>query len=1022
MKIFMVVILLFSSINSSGNFYAKEQLALSASTLISDTTMANGYFKKAMQFDEQALFDSSLYYLKIAKEIYEQVAEQTNDPGLWEKHIKCLNEMGYAFSMNHEGEKALDCFQKALDIGTKNFVEYHPEVATSCIGIGEILGKDKAIEYYNRALKIRSKLYGEYHPHTAECYQRIGISYYQKDDYDGALKLFEKSIAVLKESSEKGDRELAYAYRMIGNINSRKGDYEKAILNFKKEIELVLQFVEANHLKVAETYTNTGLTYLNKGDYHTALEFFNKASSIVINKYGENHPNVSYLFVGNAYYRKGEFEQAIKYYLKTVEIKLSAPGDYRGELAQLYNNIGISYLEIDSLRKSLEYINKSLKIKIELVGDNTRYVTSNYNNLGLLYSKQKNYDKSLDYYQKSLTIRRNLYGEKHPDVADSYQLIGEVYLKQNRFEDALNYFQRAIIASVADFNDLNVYHNPGLQNAYAKTQLLAALASKAEILEKRCPNKSKDLKDLQMSLATSKLASDLIDKLRGEYEAEGSKLMLGATAHQLYDNSIRTALKIHNITSDPEIMKLAFLFSEKSKINVLLDGIRESRAVKLGGIPDSLRQREKDLKIDLAFYETEIQKEKLKQSKQDSTKIREYEDHYFAIRRDYKKLVDRFENAYPKYYELKYKTETAAISDVQASLDNETAMLEYYLVDNSISVFVITNDDLRVATTSIDLTFLNKIDSLRFFIIRNDQNGFIRIAQQFYKQLIAPIISKLENKANLIIIPHGSLCIIPFEALLTGGPVAALGRTTKQLDKNYSDLKYLVKKFNISYHYSATLYLNAVSKSNTYLAVNQGAFIGFAPVFREKSDGSQIFASGLFDTYLARLKDSFSILTRDGKSFSKLVYSKREVENIAQLFKSRERKNLCLVNADASELNFKNNAGKYSYVHLATHSFINEDQPALSGIAFYQPNASNAKEDGIFYSAEIYNLDLNADLVVLSSCESGLGKLIKGEGIMALTRGFLYSGARNIIITLWQVIDEYSSQVMIEFYKQMLAG
>ena len=109
-------------------------------------------------------------------------------------------------------------------------------------------------------------------------------------------------------------------------------------------------------------------------------------------------------------------------------------------------------------------------------------------------------------------------------------------------------------------------------------------------------------------------------------------------------------------------------------------------------------------------------------------------------------------------------------------------------------------------------------------------------------------------------------------------------------------------------------------------------------------------------------------------------------------------------------------------MHLATHSFVNEDRPQLSGIAFSQPIDSTASDDGILYPDEIYNLDINADLVVLSSCESGVGKAVKGEGLLALTRGFLYAGTSNIIASLWKVSDRQTSKLMLQFYEQYLSG
>jgi CHAT domain-containing protein len=126
--------------------------------------------------------------------------------------------------------------------------------------------------------------------------------------------------------------------------------------------------------------------------------------------------------------------------------------------------------------------------------------------------------------------------------------------------------------------------------------------------------------------------------------------------------------------------------------------------------------------------------------------------------------------------------------------------------------------------------------------------------------------------------------------------------------------------------------------------------------------------------------------------------------------------------SDAKEDSFKINVGDYNIVHVASHSFMNEEQPDISGVVFAQPVDSAYSNDGILYSSEAYNLDLSADLVVLSSCESGLGKLFKGEGMIALTRGFLYSGTSNIMFSLWKIPDKHTSELMVEFYIQMISG
>lgn len=162
----------------------------------------------------------------------------------------------------------------------------------------------------------------------------------------------------------------------------------------------------------------------------------------------------------------------------------------------------------------------------------------------------------------------------------------------------------------------------------------------------------------------------------------------------------------------------------------------------------------------------------------------------------------------------------------------------------------------------------------------------------------------------------------------------------------------------------------------------------------------------------------------DGKTFDELKYSEWEVNSIIDLFSKNKSSgiNTAYFYSDAKEDSFKTNVADYKIVHIASHSFMNEDQPDISGVIFAQPQDSVFENDGILYSGETYSLDLNADLVVLSSCESGLGKLFKGEGMIALTRGFLYSGVSNIIFSLWKIPDKHTSELMVEFYRQMISG
>jgi CHAT domain-containing protein len=197
-------------------------------------------------------------------------------------------------------------------------------------------------------------------------------------------------------------------------------------------------------------------------------------------------------------------------------------------------------------------------------------------------------------------------------------------------------------------------------------------------------------------------------------------------------------------------------------------------------------------------------------------------------------------------------------------------------------------------------------------------------------------------------------------------------------------------------------------------------FAGFAPVFRESTATGAILASNRYANSLDTVE--LRSISVNGKRFRELAYSDAEVMGIADEFTKRDLQAQAFISASATEENFKRTAPHFSYLHVATHGFVNERDPSRSALVFAQPGDTAHGEDGVLYAAEAYNLNLNAELVVLSSCESGIGRFVAGEGVYALMRGFLYSGARNIIYSLWQVLDHHTSKLMQSFYTGVLNG
>ncbi len=872
---------------------------------------------------------------------------------------------------------------------------------------------DSSSFYYEKAITLYEK--NGKSLQVAQTYHNLGNLFMGKNDTEQALSYFNRALVIRLQSLGAEHLEVAKSYNNIGVAYQLKGDDEKALASHEKSLMIKLNALGEKSAEAANSYNNMGNVLRNVGDLEAALAYINKALIIRQQLFGENHPRVAHTYInlGNIYILKSDYDQGIACYKKSLNFFLAAGGKAE-DLGPIYNNLGHAYRQKNDHDTALENLNQALATWKKVLDESHPDLGRIYFNLGRTYVLKNDYDQALAYYENCLALWKPVYGEKHPDMGDLYAVFAQLYWRKNELANTLAYYQKSLVALSADFNNENIYRNPSLQAISNKSTLQEVLKYKAETLEALFSAQTSDLRDLRMSLSTYQLAADLVDQMRNDHKEEGSQLTLAERTAALYEGAIHAALRAYDITKQMPDKFNAFYFAEKSKATILAQALQESSAKQFAGIPAALLEKEKSLRLDQAFYETEIQKEKFKTQKSDSAKVREFESRLFARKREYGSLMRQLEKAYPRYYDLKYRTETASVADLQKSLDQKTALLEYFLGDSTINIFAITREAYHTVTVKSDSALQGKMIALgNSFKNVSSQTEYLQNASELYRILVQPIAFQISSKPKWIIIPGGELHHVPFEALLKE-PVLPSGRSA------YHELPYLIKDHEISYHYSATLWL----KNRTEKAA--GGYIdtiaGFAPVFSKAANNGTLWfgppANPLGHTVASPDKTKY-LKTRDGKTLEELEHSAQETQNIVALFPARSR---IYLHAEASEDNFKKHAGGYKYVHIATHGVVVNDSPKLSNLAFSQSQDQNAPEDGFLYSGETYNLKLTADLLTLSSCESGTGQLAKGEGLMALTRGFFYSGARNIVASLWKVYDEHTSRLMVEFYREIASG
>ncbi|UCG26952.1 MAG: CHAT domain-containing protein, partial [Bacteroidales bacterium] len=473
-------------------------------------------------------------------------------------------------------------------------------------------------------------------------------------------------------------------------------------------------------------------------------------------------------------------------------------------------------------------------------------------------------------------------------------------------------------------------------------------------------------------------------------------------------------LKLEQETGNKKLQKRyreqAFYFAERNKTSVLQEALAGTEAQKFAGIPDSLLNLEQKLSTDIAYYEKQLASVP---GFQDELK---YRNRLFLLNRRYDSLILIFEKQYPEYHDLKYSLTPVTTRDIQQVMDNKTAFISYFTGDSIVAIFTVTKKNLYVKSLPKGKFPASLIRDFRKCLLDPDNSMYAERYREYAFDLYQKLIPQnLDKKIkNLIIIPDSELCLIPFEPLLT----------YKTDSPGWNNLPYLIRKYNISYSYSANLFYRTFQKTLIDRVELSGLkdWLAFAPVFNDvETSGLTLRTRELLESVDALSADSAgkrgTLLS--GVYISPLPGTETEVRTILKLFDEHEKKAKVQLGTNANEFALKSgDLRDYACIHLATHGFVNMEKPELSGILLSQDTSIN--EDGILFSGEIYNLKLNAMLTVLSACETGLGEIKKGEGIIGLTRALLYAGSKNIIVSLWKVADESTSELMIGFYRNML--
>ncbi|MCP4442714.1 MAG: CHAT domain-containing protein [Aureispira sp.] len=306
--------------------------------------------------------------------------------------------------------------------------------------------------------------------------------------------------------------------------------------------------------------------------------------------------------------------------------------------------------------------------------------------------------------------------------------------------------------------------------------------------------------------------------------------------------------------------------------------------------------------------------------------------------------------------------------------------------EKEVSILKIKKDAIDFYQTATTDSLSQLVFQFRNAILNKEDKQYLHLGYQLYLHLIEPLQLD-EDITQLYILPDNFLNYLPFDALLTQKQSLEEGKFP-----NYVELPYLIRKVKISYTFSATTWLQQCQLSESI----NSQLIAFAPSFGNAPLALQRSPTSHIDYNLGNLKGS-----------------KQEVDRIKDLFPSTLK-----IGEEATKTTFLEHLSKAKIVHLATHGLLNEENGAYSSIAF-APDSTN---NNMLYAFELYGLEMNADLVVLSACNTALGKWEAGEGVMSLARGFTSTGSKSILMSLWAVADQSAPTIIPDFYQYLAKG
>ena len=914
------------------------------------------------------------------------VAESLSDLGAVEFHSESL-ELGFSFN------------QRALSI-RKELAPDSLEVAQSLSNLGRLHSNrgemDQAVRFHQQALKIRQNLAPDSLT-VAYSMNNLGQLAEHRGDLETATKYHQRALEIKKKVAPHS-LTMANSWNNLGLLASKRGDFDQAIELYQRALE-IRQELSLNGRSVAESLNNIAAMHLKRGNLSQAEDFLQRSLEIK-EKLQPNSLSLSYSLNNLAAVatQRGDMDRAMGLLERAMDIrKRIAPHSL--EVVAVFNNLGFVASYRRNLERAKHYYHLGLTLSQKLAPESIQ-VSTILNNLGAVAELNGDLERAVNYYQSALEIEERV----APDglrAAITLNNLGAVAERREEWERAIDLHDRALsigqTVAPGGLEVANGWYHLG-RVASKRTKAAAAidyLLRALEIQETLAPNSiylAETLHALGLAhrdLAPSQLESaseffnrslDVLDhqmaQLGGSHKVRG-----GFRARR--DSYYHRALEVQLELGQPEV---AFNTLERSRARSFLEQFAERDIMFTVDIPEELDQERRRAKVRFARIQRQLAE---LSSGEDTAQIKDLQAQLRQASDEAKDVEEKIRRTFPRLADL-HNPEPLTLEAARSTLDPGTLMLSYSVGEESTVLFVVTQEQFAVHTLPVAEADLRRwvnnftADVERMKDSRNVLfKGLLLKSRHLYETLILPVADAVAASNRLLIVPDGPLHQLPFAALI--GP-------REEDPEDSRGWRYLAESKPIHFVLSATVY--AELKRRPRPRGNHGSPL------------------------LAAFGDPF--FGDDHLRWDPLPFTREEIMRIAGLHRNTQT----FLGEGATEEQLKSLSRDVRILHLATHGSLDNRFPMNSSVVLTLPEGpSEGRENGYLQAWEIFEgIRLDADLVVLSACQSAQGEEQGGEGLLGLTRAFQYAGARTVAATLWSVNDLASAELMASFYRRLNNG